>query len=250
VRGHTHRADRGRSSEAHVPHPHHGAPHYYFPNVPSVATKQVSRCATCTVTRPLRVTQGPGLLQPLEAPSTPFIDLTQDFFSVEPGDSPEGYDKCLVTICRFPKFAIAVPCKKDTTAAELVRLWHRHVYPITGRPASTLTDRDPLFASAEWLSERSIQNARARDAEASRRQSPWRLGGAPRGVPSRTTTACTILPNKLRFFLAMIASAHVPDVHQRPRHVQAGHTRGARRPSACGRTGQDYTRWRPGSQVS
>ena len=65
---------------------------FYFPNALTIITRQVARCATCAVVKPLRVTH--GLLQPLAAPDKPFRHITQDFFGVDPGTCPERYDNC------------------------------------------------------------------------------------------------------------------------------------------------------------
>ena len=99
--------------------------------------------------KPLRVTH--GLLQPLAAPDKPFRHITQDSSGVDSGTVPERYDNCLVTMCRFSKVMIATPCRSTLTAAEITRLWYRHVCPTTSFPDPIIvSDGDPLFMAKAW----------------------------------------------------------------------------------------------------
>ncbi|MBW0575762.1 hypothetical protein O181_115477 [Austropuccinia psidii MF-1] len=69
------------------------------------------------------------------------------------GLQPRGdrsYNSCLVTVDRFSKTPIFLPCHKDDTAINTALLICNRVISWTGKFTNINSDRDPKFTSALW----------------------------------------------------------------------------------------------------
>jgi hypothetical protein len=57
------------------------------------------------------------------------------------------YNAILVAICKFIKFAIYIPTRKDINAAELINLLLGYIIKIYGYFQVWISDRDSVFSS-------------------------------------------------------------------------------------------------------
>ena len=92
-------------------------------------------------------------------PSAPFerlhVDFVGDFEDITVGTKkgkPVLYNYVMTAICPFSKFAFAVPCRKNVTSEETIRMLQTSVFATTGIPKVLVTDRGSVFESEVFTS--------------------------------------------------------------------------------------------------
>ena len=116
---------------------------YWWPGISTFVKEYVDGCATCQSTKKLPKTIVP--LQPNPVPTEVWQNITMDFIVDLPVS--KGFDSLLVTVDRFSKATILIPCNKTVTADDTAQLFLDNVWRRTGLPKQIISDRGPQFAS-------------------------------------------------------------------------------------------------------
>ena len=107
-------------------------------------TSYVRSCPTCLQMKSDNRAKA-GLLQPLEIPTRKWAQVTTDLV-IDLSES-DGYTAIAVFVNRYTKMVHFVPCRKEVTAMEYVKLFVDHVFLLHGLPEVVISDRDPRFTS-------------------------------------------------------------------------------------------------------
>ena len=97
-----------------------------------------------------------GKLEPLPVPTdtwdSPFKDISLDWITGLPPSTKHGeeYNSILTVVCRVTKYALFIPTRDDTNAADFAELFFEHVECRFGTPRSIVTDRDSRITSDFW----------------------------------------------------------------------------------------------------
>jgi transposase InsO family protein len=97
-----------------------------------------------------------GQLEPLPIPTdtwnSPFKEISLDWITGLPPSIKNGqeYNSILTIVCRVTKYALFIPTRDDTTAADFAELFFEHVECRFGSPRSIVTDRDSRITSDFW----------------------------------------------------------------------------------------------------
>ena len=119
---------------------------------PTLRKDVIDYCTTCTSCQQSKSsTQAPGgLLQPLPLPTERFEHITMDFI-VDLPETARGFNAVFTIVDKLTKLTHWVPCRKDSTAQDIARLFFRHWYtPGMGMPRKIISDRDSKFLSNFW----------------------------------------------------------------------------------------------------
>ncbi|MBW0581443.1 hypothetical protein O181_121158 [Austropuccinia psidii MF-1] len=80
----------------------------------------------------------------------PWEVVHTDWVTALPQSGEKSYNACLVTVDRYSKTLIFLPCHKDDTSMDTaLLLWSRVLSP-TGLFKNIISDRDPTFTSSLW----------------------------------------------------------------------------------------------------
>jgi hypothetical protein len=107
----------------------------------------VTSCPTCQQAKPDRA-RYPGLLQPLQTPSSAWQSISMDF--VEGLPPSQGYNCIMVVVDRFSKYSHFIALKHSFTALTVAKTFLQQVYRLHGLPSSIVSDRDRIFISQLW----------------------------------------------------------------------------------------------------
>jgi transposase InsO family protein len=111
-----------------------------------------------------------GQLEPLPIPkdtwNSPFKEISLDWItglppSMKAKDGQE-YNSILTVVCRVTKYALFIPTRDDSTAADFAELFFEHVECRFGSPRSIVTDRDSRITSDFWREVCEIQMIKRR----------------------------------------------------------------------------------------
>jgi hypothetical protein len=93
-----------------------------------------------------------GKLQPLPIASIPFQQISLDWITGLPWSERNGkkYDSILTVVDRATKYALFIPTRSDTSAADFARIFFEHVECRFGTPQGIISDRDSRITSAFW----------------------------------------------------------------------------------------------------
>nr|GEW38642.1 putative reverse transcriptase domain-containing protein [Tanacetum cinerariifolium] len=97
------------------------------------------------------VDEGNGLLVPPKIPEWKWDNITMDFVTKLPKSS-QGYKTIWVVVDRLTKSAIFTPIRETNPMDKLARIYLKEVVTRHGIPVSTISDREPRFASNFWRS--------------------------------------------------------------------------------------------------
>jgi hypothetical protein len=122
---------------------------YYFPRFHELIQKYVKSCHTCQVAKTAPKIQVPAI--PLELEFSRWKHISIDHICDLP-DTPEGYDRILVIVCRGTKRVHLLKCMKSDTSQTLFQRFFNFYFPLHGIPTSILSDRDTLFTASDWQS--------------------------------------------------------------------------------------------------
>ena len=119
-----------------------------WPGLATDVDEYVRSCATCQMSKPYKASSH-GECLPIVA-TEPWHTISVDFLSGFPEAQQTKYTDCLVTIDKFTKWVVAVPCRKNPTAAETARLLMTHVFQTFGLPTVIISDRGSQFTAKTW----------------------------------------------------------------------------------------------------
>ncbi len=99
-----------------------------------------------------------GKLQPLPIPdcvsTSPFKEISLDWITGLPESrrhsTGESFNAILTIVDRLTKYALFIPTKDDTTAAQFAELFFEHVECRFGTPHGVVSDRDSRLTSEFW----------------------------------------------------------------------------------------------------
>ncbi len=120
---------------------------YYWPKMREMIQQYVRNCGLCSRNKHSREKYN-GLLHPLPIPVRPWADISCDFVTGLP--ECQGYDAIFTVVDRFSKMRHYIPCRKDTSAEGMARLFICHVWRYHGLPRTIVSDRGPQFVSEFW----------------------------------------------------------------------------------------------------
>lgn len=98
--------------------------------------RYVRGCTMCAKRKPNN--KKLGLYTPLPVPSDPWESVTMDFIEALP-KSRKGHDYLYVFVDRFSKMCILIPCNKQITTEQTVKLFFQHVCVHFGLPTSIIS---------------------------------------------------------------------------------------------------------------
>lgn len=113
----------------------------------SLVDQFVCSCPTCQQAKVERV-KYPGLLQPLETPTTAWQVISLDF--VEGLPPSHGYNCVMVVVDLFSMYGHFIGLKHPFTALSVAKQFMLHVYKLHGLPTAMVSDRDRIFTSQLW----------------------------------------------------------------------------------------------------
>ncbi|MBW0475598.1 hypothetical protein O181_015313 [Austropuccinia psidii MF-1] len=94
---------------------------------------------------------GLNLMINIKEPSTQWEVAHMDWVTASlPPGCEKGYNECVVTLERYSKPPIFLPCHRDDTAKYITLLIWKRVVSHTGLFKNIIIDRDPKFTSALW----------------------------------------------------------------------------------------------------
>ena len=114
-------------------HPRHYVERYIF------------SCDVCQAAKSRRVDTA-RQPRPLPVPDTKWHSVSIDWVSGLPSTT-RGHDAIMTVVDRFSKRGMFIPCRKATTADDLVYVFLREVIRLKGCPRQIVSDRDKLFES-------------------------------------------------------------------------------------------------------
>ncbi|MBW0566680.1 hypothetical protein O181_106395 [Austropuccinia psidii MF-1] len=86
----------------------------------------------------------------IQEPKSPWEIVHMDWVTALPPGGDRSYNACLVSVDRYSKIPMFLPCHKDHTAMDTaIMIWNR-VISHTGLFQNIISDRDPKFTSALW----------------------------------------------------------------------------------------------------
>ena len=91
-----------------------------------------------------------GGAHPLPVPEALFSSVSVDWFTLP--ETPAGYNRVAVYVCRLSKYVRLVPGRSDETAEdEATKFAKEWVWgEARGFPQEIMSDRDPTFRSRFW----------------------------------------------------------------------------------------------------
>jgi hypothetical protein len=107
----------------------------------------VSACTVCSQAKPDQA-KYPGLLQPVQIPSSAWQIISVDFIEGLP--SSGRFNAILVVVDKLTMYGHFLALKHPFTALSVAKLFLAHVYKLHGLPQSIISDRDRIFLSRLW----------------------------------------------------------------------------------------------------
>lgn len=118
---------------------------YWWPKMHAAIREYVKGCQVCQQDKHLQ-RQPAGLLVPLPVPEAAWDEITADRIVKLP-KTKNGHTAILVVVDRLTKMAHFIPCKNESTAQDMARLFVDHVWKLRGMPLRITTDRGPEFTN-------------------------------------------------------------------------------------------------------
>lgn len=122
----------------------------------TIAQDVADYVATCPVCQGKAVPRHKpyGELQPLplSANVAPFEEISLDWITGLPVSVKNGqeFDSVLTVVCRLTKYALFIPTRQDSTAADFAELFFEHVECRFGTPKGIVSDRDSRITAEFW----------------------------------------------------------------------------------------------------
>ena len=118
---------------------------YWWPGMHTAIREYVRGCQVCQQDKHLQHHPA-GKLMPLPIPSHAWEYVTADRITSLP-KTKHGYTAILVVVDRLTKMTHFMPCKNESTAQDMARLFVDHVWKHHGMPLFITTDRGPEFTN-------------------------------------------------------------------------------------------------------
>jgi len=112
--------------------------------------KYISTCVQCQSNK--SSSQPKTVLKPLQIPERKWQSISLDLITDLP-TTVKGHDCILVVVDRFSKMVHFMPTKKSLTSEGFAKLLLESVVRLHGLPESIVSDRDPRFATSEFIKE-------------------------------------------------------------------------------------------------
>lgn len=120
---------------------------FAWPNLRKHIDSFVRSCPICQQAKVEHV-KYPGLLQPLETPTSAWKVISIDF--VEGLPNSHGFDCIFVVVDLFSKYSHFVALKHPFTALTVAKQYMLNIYKLHGLPHAIVSDRDKIFTSMLW----------------------------------------------------------------------------------------------------
>ena len=117
---------------------------YWWPGMHIVIREYVRGCQVCQQDKYLQRNPA-GKLMLLPIPSHAWEYVTADRVTSLP--KTKGYTAILVVVHRLTKMTHFIPCKIESTAQDMARVFLDHVWKYHGMPLRITTDRGPEFTN-------------------------------------------------------------------------------------------------------
>ncbi|MBW0590795.1 hypothetical protein O181_130510 [Austropuccinia psidii MF-1] len=119
---------------------------------PSGRKETTEYCHTCDRCQNANRSTGKkfGLMIHIQEPKSPWEVIHLDWVTALPSSGAKSYNACLVTVDRYNKTPIFLPCHKDDTAMDTALLLWSRVISHTWLFNNIISDRDLKFTSALW----------------------------------------------------------------------------------------------------
>ena len=105
-------------------------------------SRYIKGCTMCAKSKPNN--RKLGLYTPLLVPSHPWESVSMDFVGGLP-KSRKGHDYLYVIVDKFSKMCILIPCNKQITVEQTMKLFFQNVWVHFGLPTSIVSGRDSRF---------------------------------------------------------------------------------------------------------
>ncbi|MBW0492218.1 hypothetical protein O181_031933 [Austropuccinia psidii MF-1] len=86
----------------------------------------------------------------IQEPRSPWEIAHRDWVTDLPLGEDRSFTACLVLVDRYSKTPMLLPCNKNDTAMDTVRIIWDRVISNKGLLQNIISDRDPKFTSALW----------------------------------------------------------------------------------------------------
>ncbi|MBW0512350.1 hypothetical protein O181_052065 [Austropuccinia psidii MF-1] len=97
-----------------------------------------------------------GMMIQIQEPKSPWEIAHLDWVTALPPGADRSYNSCLVSVDRYRKPPIFLPCHKNDKAMDTaIMIWNK-VISHTGLFQNIISDRDPKFTSALWTNLHSL----------------------------------------------------------------------------------------------
>lgn len=129
--------------------------HFTWSGIANDVREYVATCPICQG-KAIHRHRPYGQLEPLPIPTetwnSPFKEISLDWITGLPPSTKDGrmYNSILTVVCRVTKYALFIPTRDDTTAADFAELFFEHVECRFGTPRGIVTDRDSRITSDFW----------------------------------------------------------------------------------------------------
>ena len=120
---------------------------YYWERIRQDVEQYVKTCLVCQQDKPVNTMQA-SLLHLLPILEKPWVSVSMDFISPLP--LSRGYNRILVIVDRFTKYATFIPTKVPCAAEEVAKMFFKKVVKLWGLPLSIVSDRDTRFTGRFW----------------------------------------------------------------------------------------------------
>jgi hypothetical protein len=120
---------------------------FYWPHMKQYIADKIAICPICQISKTERV-HYPGLLDPLNIPTTKWSELSMDF--VEGLPKSKGKNVILVIVDRLTKYAHFFVLAHPYSAQDVAKLFMDNIKKLHGLPNSIVSDRDTIFTSKFW----------------------------------------------------------------------------------------------------
>jgi transposase InsO family protein len=126
--------------------------HFDWDGIENDVKKYIATCPACQGKAVHRY-EPYGKLSLLPISEYPFAEISLDWIIGLPESrqrNGERFDAILTVVDRLTKYALFIPTRSDTTAADFVELFFRHVECRFGTPRGIVSDRDSRITSGFW----------------------------------------------------------------------------------------------------
>jgi transposase InsO family protein len=137
-----------------------------------------------------------GLLQPLDVPSTVWVDIAMDFVERFPRINDKSI--ILTVVDRFSKFTHFISLGHPYTATSVAHAFFTDIVRLHGLPSSITSDHDPVFTSKFWQELFSLAGVKLNLSSAFHPQSDGQLEAANKVI---TMYLCCLTGDRPRQWL-------------------------------------------------